>query len=322
MSDHHDEKPHLPAPSLWPIGFAIGIACVLVGLVVSWPAVAIGAVITAIFGFLWIRDVSRDMGGAPDVEPAEVDVADRPSAGVPAAGQSTGAAFDEPGIESASDEEVRTYGRAGFLTAATIGAGAVVGGLIAVPSLGFAVLPSFTEGLPEDIDLGPLTNFPEGQFVVTTYLENAEAGGVTRRTAYVRNNGQVEGEPSFTILFSRCVHLGCPIQPQGPPVGEKKTYGDVTLEGVQPAGFGCPCHGGAYDTEGNRTAGPPVRALDRFKYSIRNGNLILGEAYSVGTVEGTGAEAQIAAYDLAAPGVHVDGLEAWLYPIPVPRGSG
>ena len=24
------------------------------------------------------------------------------------------------------------------------------------------------------------------------------------------------------------------------------------------AGFGCPCHGGQYDTEGNRTAGPPV----------------------------------------------------------------
>ena len=33
---------------------------------------------------------------------------------------------------------------------------------------------------------------------------------------------------------------------------------------MQPAGFGCPCHGGAYDTEGNRTAGPPVRSLDRF----------------------------------------------------------
>ena len=319
MSDHHDEKPHVPAPSLWPVGFAIGIACVLVGLVVSWPAVAIGAVITLIFGFLWIRDVSRDMSPAPEIEPAEAEVADRPATGAPLAG---GAAFGEQGIEAAEEDEVRTYGRAGFLTAATIGVGAAVGGLVAIPSLGFAVLPSFTEGLPEDIDLGPISNFPEGQFMVTTYLEDAEAGGVTRRTAYIRNNGPLDGEPSFTILFSRCVHLGCPIQPQGPPVGEQKTYKDVTLEGVQPAGFGCPCHGGAYDTEGNRTAGPPVRSLDRFEYSIRDGNLILGKGYSVGNVEGTGAEAQIAAYDLAAPGVHVDGISAWLYPIPVPRGSG
>ena len=34
------------------------------------------------------------------------------------------------------------------------------------------------------------------------------------------------------------------------------------------SGFGCPCHGGQYDTEGNRIAGPPVRALDRYGFSI------------------------------------------------------
>src|SRR5262249_7686086 len=30
------EQQHLPGASLWPIGFALGIACVLVGLVISW----------------------------------------------------------------------------------------------------------------------------------------------------------------------------------------------------------------------------------------------------------------------------------------------
>jgi len=38
-------KPHLPPPSLWPIGFAIGIVCILVGLIVSWAAAAVGAAI-------------------------------------------------------------------------------------------------------------------------------------------------------------------------------------------------------------------------------------------------------------------------------------
>ena len=84
------------------------------------------------------------------------------------------------------------------------------------------------------------------------------------------------------------------------------------------ASFGCPCHGGLYDAEGNRTAGPPVRSLDRYAFSIRDGNLILNTLFSVGTVEGTGASAQIARYDAAFPGVHVDGLEQWLYPLPQP----
>ena len=85
---------------------------------------------------------------------------------------------------------------------------------------------------------------------------------------------------------------------------------------MQPAGFGCPCHGGQYDTEGNRTAGPPVRALDRYNYSIVEGHLVLGSAYSVDKVKGTGKDAQIKKYPLHNPGQHVDGPEFWLWPIP------
>jgi hypothetical protein len=57
-----EEQPHLPAPSLWPIGFAIGVVCILVGLIVSSPAAAVGAGITILFGFLWVRDLTRDDG--------------------------------------------------------------------------------------------------------------------------------------------------------------------------------------------------------------------------------------------------------------------
>ena len=97
------------------------------------------------------------------------------------------------------------------------------------------------------------------------------------------------------------------------------TYKDVTLiPAIGVSGFGCPCHGGAYDTEGNRTAGPPVRSLDRYAFSIVDGNLVLGRLFSVGTVEGTEADAKIMRYRQAYPGVHVDGIERWLYPIPVP----
>ncbi len=99
--------------------------------------------------------------------------------------------------------------------------------------------------------------------------------------------------PSFTTIFSRCVHLGCPVQPNG-PIDEqaKKEVNGVELRPVLAASFGCPCHGGLYDSEGNRNAGPPVRSLDRYEFSIKNGNLVLGRLFSVGTVEGVGADAQ------------------------------
>jgi hypothetical protein len=86
-----------------------------------------------------------------------------------------------------------------------------------------------------------------------------------------------------------------------------------------PAGFGCPCHGGQYNTEGNRTAGPPVRSLDRYEFSVRNGRLVLGETYSVGNVEGEGKNARILKYESATPGIHVDGIEQILYPIEPPK---
>jgi Rieske Fe-S protein len=233
-------------------------------------------------------------------------------------------------------EHQETYDRNAFLTVATVGLGATIGAALTLPVLGFAVLPAFTgENVDNfNVDLGPISNFPEGEFVIATFMENPEVGEVTRRTAFVRNNGFAEDPdtkkpvPSFTALFSRCVHLGCPVQPNGPfDEGAKKSVetkapsGDATTVELIPvlaASFGCPCHGGLYDAEGNRTAGPPVRSLDRYEFSIVEGNLVLGKLFSVGDVEGTGAKARIMKYYHAYPGVHVDGPERWLYPIPTP----
>ena len=133
--------------------------------------------------------------------------------------------------------------------------------------------------------------------MISTFLVNPSEGEITRRTAYIRNNGFILNKPSFTVLSNRCAHLGCPTQPNGPmfdnrKIEQKTPAGDVTLIPTLPAGgFGCPCHGGQYDQEGNRTAGPPVRALDRYEFYIRNGRLALGKTYSVAEVIGAGASA-------------------------------
>jgi quinol---cytochrome c reductase iron-sulfur subunit, bacillus type len=309
VNESHDDKPHVPGPSLWPIGFAIGIACLLVGLVISVAALVVGALIAVVTGWLWVRELTQRRGG-----PAEATAgADEPVEGEPAA---AGAARE-------------TYDRAGFLTATTIGAGALIGAAVTVPPLGFMVLPSFTgEGVEtHDVDLGPISNFPEGKYVVTTFVESPDAGEVSRRTAFIRNNGLTsDGQPSFSAVFSRCVHLGCPVQPNGPTDGDAVEFSapgqpTVHLQPVLAQSFGCPCHGGLYDGEGNRTAGPPVRSLDRFEFSIVDGNLVLGRLFSVGSVQGTGATAKIAKYYRAYPGVHVDGVERFLYPIPTPGST-
>ena len=58
-----DDKSHVPAPSLLPVAFAIGLVIVLVGLIISnWIAVGIGAVIAFAFGGVWIRDLSTQPG--------------------------------------------------------------------------------------------------------------------------------------------------------------------------------------------------------------------------------------------------------------------
>jgi Rieske Fe-S protein len=320
MEPQHGDRPHLPGPSLYPIGFAAGVACILVGLIVNPRLIApIGAVIAVVFGYLWARDATKEYRGEPEpVEPERREVA--PTAEAPAVPAHQGeAAMPEP-------DPGERFPRSRFLEASTLGLGGIIGGLVTVPAVGFMVVPAFVKQGYRNVDLGPLENFAEGKWFVTTFFMDPSAGEVTRRTAYIRNNGLLNGDPSFTIISNRCAHLGCPVQPNGPVQDnqkkEVKGNGEqrVTLIPTIPAGgFGCPCHGGQYDPEGNRTSGPPVRGLDRYDYAIKDGHLILGTPYSVSHVSGAGKQARIHKYKLAGPGQHVEGWEQILYPLQPPH---
>ena len=295
------------------MGFAVGIVCLLVGLVVSWPVAAVGAVLALIFGFLWARDVATGGHAVPGPPP------DQPVPDAPAVPANVGeAAMPKP----APGER---FPRSVFLEGATLGLGGLIGGIVTLPAVGFALLPAFVDQRAHEVDLGPLSDFPENKFVVATFMRDPKQGEISRQTAFIRNNGLLQGKPSFTCISNRCAHLGCPVQAGGPLFEEQKktaktANAEVTLIPALPAaGFICPCHGGSYDQEGNRTAGPPVRGLDRYEFRIRNGRLILGNTYSVAKVEGAGARARIKRYELAGPGQHIDGIEAWLYPLQPPH---
>src|SRR5436190_10097556 len=145
MEPQHGDRPHLPGPSLYPIGFAAGVACILVGLIVNPTLIApIGAGIAIIFGFLWARDATMDY--RPEPEPIEPERREAPLTAPPIPADRGEAAMPAP-------EPGERFPRSRFLEASTLGLGAVIGGLVTVPVVGFMVVPAFKgQGYP-DVDL-------------------------------------------------------------------------------------------------------------------------------------------------------------------------
>jgi Rieske Fe-S protein len=278
-------------PALAPIVFAIGVAVILAGLVVNLEVIApAGVAITVLAAVAWIRGSGRrSQAQTKTLEP--------------------------------TTNEGERFPRSRLLERATLGLGGLVAAGVALPAIGAAVLPAFGHTKARAIDLGPIGAFPEGEFVIATFLSDPQAGEISRRAAFVRNNGFVGQSPSFTIMSNRCTHVGCPTQPNGPIFVQKERFrrtnvGEIKVVPTLPAGgFGCPCHGSQFDTEGNRTAGPAPRALDRYQFSVRNGRLILGPIYSVSRVDGAGGTARIHSFKRLGDGEPASGPESLLYPL-------
>jgi Rieske Fe-S protein len=148
--------------------------------------------------------------------------------------------------------------RGEFLSLTTVGLGAVIGGVIGVPATAYLLSPVTKETTFDPVFLGDVSKFnTETQFNPTaaTYIEDANNPATSPGLAWVhytgKSNTDWHAEDAMFVVFSnRCMHLGCPIA-------------------TTPQGFACPCHGGQYDMNGARTAGPPIRSLDRFQWEIR-----------------------------------------------------
>jgi Rieske Fe-S protein len=102
----------------------------------------------------------------------------------------------------------------------------------------------------------------------------------------------MEGD-KFQVFAINCAHLGCPVRwfPQS---------------GL----FMCPCHGGAYYSDGARASGPPERGLFEYPFKIVGGKLHIqaGEMPTPGVSPPTAASAliQINAYSSFGDAVRLD----------------
>ena len=59
------EEIHLPNPAYTPVVLAFGITVIVVGVVLTWVMVAIGAIIALVALTRWIRQVREEMAELP-----------------------------------------------------------------------------------------------------------------------------------------------------------------------------------------------------------------------------------------------------------------
>jgi menaquinol-cytochrome c reductase iron-sulfur subunit len=172
-------------------------------------------------------------------------------------------------VQMSNDQKTTTRG--GFISVASVGIGAAIGGAIAVPAVGYALASSTQEATFTAVSLGPADRFtPQAGFepVAAPYVEDATQPLISSGLAYVVNTGHssrdwLSPDAMFVVFSNRCTHVGCPAQ-------------------ATDIGFACPCHGSVFDQEGSRIAGPAVRPLDRFQWEVRaDGDLWITQRWSV-----------------------------------------
>jgi len=208
-----------------------------------------------------------------------------------------------PSPDPAGYFEGESMNRRAAFTIGVQAIGGLAGAAIVLPAIGFAAAPLFEEEDQPWQAVGSTSDFTPDtyQAVVITAVEDIGETGKT--TAFIRQGNPTitanqtkyppETSDEYIAISTRCAHLGCPVR------------------FVQAAGnFICPCHGGVYGFLGERIGGPPVRPLDRFQTRVVNGQVEVGNRFSV-----TNSLDPVRARD---PGEFTGGVWEYLYP---PRPS-
>jgi menaquinol-cytochrome c reductase iron-sulfur subunit len=201
----------------------------------------------------------------------------------------------ERGIAGAFEGETVTRRR--FMEGTAMAVGGIATAAFGLPALGFALGPIFEDTSPTRWQpVGPEGDFVDDDYVPRVINIAPNIGDAGKTTIYVRrfNKKQdkvIKGQDPqpYVAISTRCAHLGCPV---GYKAAAQK--------------FICPCHGGIYGFQGEVLGGPPVRPLDRFYTRVTNGQVEIGDRFSVNS--------QLERFAPRDPSNHLDGLWQYLYP--------
>jgi Rieske Fe-S protein len=196
--------------------------------------------------------------------------------------------MDEP-------ESKHAVTRRRLLGATAHGAGAVAVGAFTLPALAFVIGPALEKKPVRWEAVGAPGDFTSDMFRARVITVTDGIGEAGKGLVYVRRRipsvDREAGNAEFIALTSRCSHVGCPVN---------------YVKAAQ--SFVCPCHGGVYGFRGERTGGPPPRPLDRFDVRVRDGQVEVGQRYSL--------DSELRRHTAHNPGESLDGISRYLYPNP------
>jgi Rieske Fe-S protein len=149
--------------------------------------------------------------------------------------------------------------RRAFLFKLAVGMNGLVGLALAVPIVGYLLGPVLKKSSANHswIKLGSLDAFPRGETRLAEYI-NPITGPSDGETAKVACWVRHTKDGQFQVFAVNCAHLGCPV----------RWFAQSQL-------FLCPCHGGAYYSDGSRASGPPERGLFEYQHRIDDGALMI-----------------------------------------------
>lgn len=148
-------------------------------------------------------------------------------------------------------------GRRRFLVRAIVIVQAAIGGALTYIFGSVVLGRSFSAQEPTWLAAASLGDLKDGEPTPVTLRITRQDGYrqvVDRRVVYLSR----DAAGGVRALDSTCTHLGC-----------RTRYDDEAKQ------FVCPCHGGAYDTEGKVVAGPPPQPLRRLDARVEAGHVVV-----------------------------------------------
>ena len=122
--------------------------------------------------------------------------------GTATAGRYTGPVAGEAAPVHDPHDDPAYITRTKFLTGVALVTGGVLTAAILVPVVGFAVADSVKEEEWRWVDVGPLSDFPDGE---TTSIAVSGPSPESDRRAYLRHK-----DGAIIAIWNRCAHLGLP----------------------------------------------------------------------------------------------------------------
>jgi menaquinol-cytochrome c reductase iron-sulfur subunit len=145
--------------------------------------------------------------------------------------------------------------RRSFLTRILLGFSGLIAALVSIPVIGSLIAPLVRSTPSVWRKIGNVSDFETGKTVMVKFRNASPlpwSGETSLTASWLRKNS----DSDFVAFAVNCAHLGCPV----------RWIADSEL-------FLCPCHGGVYNKDGSRAAGPPLTGLSHYQVRIRNGEV-------------------------------------------------